>query len=96
MYSENSCYTQIVTPDDPKLKKHGVLIDEKAGIWTYRLYPDQEEGMPSKQIGEHRVFDRGCRYGVIGVFNCTNLKHLNALLSASKEATDDTSPFDVD
>lgn len=93
MYSENNCYTIVVLTDDPRVEKSRATIDEKSDTWTAPHPGDPALAPQTQKIGEDRYFDRGSRWGVIGVYDRTKLEHLNSMIRDSQEATDDTSSF---
>ncbi len=96
MYSDNVCYTIVVLADDPKVEKSGATIDEKNGTWTAPHPGDPALAPQTQRIGEDRYFNRGSRWGVIGVYDRTKLEHLNSMVRDSQSATEDTSPFSED
>ena len=68
-YCSNTCYVRLLEGKEPE----GYLIDLEEGIWTY-----QEKVF---QIGtEMRYCEWGCREGVIGIYDRSNLGHLKNLL----------------
>lgn len=88
IYSKNPCYPAIVLPDDPRVVDAEVTINEKWGIWTA---PDPHSGhlrMRTYKIGvERRSCEKGCRWGVIGVYDRKDLKHLDLMLFAAIQET---------
>jgi hypothetical protein len=89
MYSENNCYTTVVVPDDPRVTKAGVIIDEAHGTWKFTGTAAWDIQNPVRQIGKGYVRQQGSRWGVIGVFDRTSLDQLDSMNSYSKEATAD-------
>ena len=84
-YSSNTCYTQLSEGDEPK----GCSVDLEKGVWTF--------GGGVFQIGmEMRHCDWGCYWGVIGVYDRSNLEHLKNLLYHSREAVRGPSRLDDD
>ncbi|MEK7195466.1 MAG: hypothetical protein AAB655_02105 [Patescibacteria group bacterium] len=96
MFADNECYTDVVLPDDPKVKKSRAVIEENKGTWTAPHPSDPALAPQTRKIGESRYFEHGSRWGVIGVYDRTLLNHLAAMVSAGCGATDRTSPHEVD
>ncbi len=93
MFSDNVCYTVVVSADDLRVKKSGATIDEENGTWTAPHPGDPALAPQTQKIGEDRYFSRGSRWGVIGVYDRTNLSQLNSMVRDSQTATDDSSSF---
>ena len=83
IYSGNVCYTSVVSIDDLRVVD-GCKIAPEEGVWKSNRY-----GARPMPIGEAWHCDRGSRGGVIGVYDRTNLSHLNSMISAAKKATED-------
>lgn len=88
VYADNTLYTRVFPPDHPEVQKHHVIIYENEGIWSAPHNSDSGMLRQIPRIGEKRYIAWGCRYGAIGVYDCTNLEHLNSMLCHAKEATD--------
>jgi hypothetical protein len=89
IFSENECYTEVVLPDNPKVKKSGTAIDEGGGTWTAPDPNDPAKPAQTQEIGRGRYFGRcDSHWGVVGVYDRTNLGHLNAMVSDACNATD--------
>jgi len=84
MYASNSCYTTLVGADDPKVSEAKVTIDAKAGTWTGQ--DPSYYAVVTRPIGTSRYCDHRSRWGVIGVYDRTNLTHLNQMISTAREA----------
>jgi|GEM_PF-1914250 len=80
-YSENECYTNVVSAGK---KIQGLEIDSENGLWSFREWKDIEIG-ESRNINDYHGIAR--KYGVIGVYDRTNTKHLDFMVSAGREAT---------
>jgi hypothetical protein len=76
-YADNNAYTTVVKLVGYKDKYFS--IDITHGNWVY-------DGK-TYNIGEPRYCEWGCHWGVIGVYDRTNITHLNRMISLSKEAT---------
>ncbi len=90
MYASNNCCTKVVLPDDPRVKESGAIIDEEKGIWSAPNSEDPAREPQIQKIGQSRHIFRGCRHGVIGVYDRTNFKHLEAIVYDGCEAVRDT------
>ena len=87
VYAANNCYTDLLLPDDPRVAKAGVTIDEARGTWTYSgLNESAHRVTQQHQIGEGFSRPHGWRWGVIGVYNKADLEHLRSMISDAKEA----------
>lgn len=87
MYSDNTCYTRVVTLEEaeqkPRKSSGYFKVDPKKGEWRreYRFRT------VTKKIGESMYMDHGCRYGVIGVYDRTKIEHLDSMVYDGREAT---------
>ncbi len=93
-YSGNTSYTRVT-----ELKKflkaqdglNDVEVDLANGRWTYKdecnNSPDRCRGIKGFDFGSSRRCRWGSQWGVIGIFDRTNIDHLQAMISASKAAT---------
>ena len=95
MFADNNSYTNVVLADDPPVKKSGATINERDGTWTAPHPSDPAKLPQTRKIGESRYFEVSC-WGVIGVYDCTKLEHLNSMVRDSQGATDNTPPFLAD
>ena len=82
-YASNTCYTTVVPLDE---NEQDVRVNIPKSCWsmvkTKRLY----------RIGEEmRHCDNGCRGGVIGIYDRTNINHLDYMVHHSGEATESES-----
>jgi len=74
-YSENEAVIKVVSLRDPEVKKAGLVINELNNTWTS---PDM--GMEPIKIGNNFPAIRGFSFAIIGVYDRTNLRHLNAMI----------------
>lgn len=75
VYASNDCYTHL-QEEIPE----GVEVNTQKGTWCF-------EGKTYKIGDEMRHCNHGSRWGVIGVYDRTNIEHLNAMVNHSEEAT---------
>jgi len=87
MYASNTCYTTILEPGDPLVLKADVLIDEGKETWARPI--SGSENLKIIKIGDSHRCDYGAKWGAIGVYDRTNLNHLNSMVHAAREATRD-------
>ena len=80
-----SCITQVVTlaEAEQNAQECKFKLDLKNGQWQ-REYDFRTV---IKKIGEMVRMNYGCRYGVIGVYDRTEIDHLNRMVSDNREAT---------
>jgi hypothetical protein len=96
VWANNECYTCVVDlsfvserevpggemGEEPYTWKWAKLvIDTKKGTW--------EHGDKKGKIGYSFTSYYDCRYGLIGIYDKTNIQHLNHMVSDAKEATED-------
>ena len=86
MYASNSCYTNVVGPDDKRVREAKVTIDADSGTWT-ESKSFGYSGEQTYKIGESRHCGRGSRWGVIGVYDRTDIAQLDSMVHAAREAT---------
>jgi len=82
-YASNSCYTQVITAEEAEQQTENLIIDTVNGTWTF----DRE----TFSIGERGIRWHGSRkkrYGIIGVYDRTNIRHLDLMVIDGKEATE--------
>ncbi len=82
-YASNSCYTQVITAEEAEQQTENLIIDTVNGTWTF----DGE----TFSIGERGIRWHGSRkkrYGIIGVYDRTNIRHLDLMVIDGKEATE--------
>jgi hypothetical protein len=78
-FASNTCYVTVA-----EVKPKDVTLDLENGTWSTTAV---ERGMKSTfEIGAYRTYFDDGRYGTIGVFNRTNIKHLNSLAHAATTA----------
>lgn len=93
MFSENECLAEVVQPDSSRVEKSGTTIDEVSGTWTSPDPNDPAKPTQTLEIGQGRYFDRcDSHRGVIGVYDRTDLRHLNTMVSNACSATDKFPP----
>ena len=96
IWADNTCYTSVVElsevdarmvydGEDKKYWSWGELvIDESKGTWKQRN--------KSGQIGDHFSNPSGLwnesRYGLIGIYDRTNIKHLGYMIRHAQEAVE--------
>jgi hypothetical protein len=99
IWGSNTCHTKVVDPDyvserqvyDGEDKKHWkwakLKLDLKEGTWKH--------GKKEAKIGKH--FRDPCgiwsenRYGLIGIYDRTNLEHLDSMVDDAQAATESRS-----
>ena len=88
MYARNNCYTVIVSPDDPLVEEAKTIIDADTGTFT-APNPSLRGDVHTYRIGnESRHFsNHSYRSGTIGVYDRTNLAHLNNMVHTAESAT---------
>lgn len=68
-----------------------IEVDLANGRWTYKdecnNSPDRCRGIKGFDFGKGRHGRWGSRWGVIGIFDRTNIDHLNGMLYESRVAT---------
>ncbi len=78
-----------------KVKDKRLSVNVEKGVWSYRLlhkvkgdkkYVGIEIGTSRGEIGPHPHYDY--RWGVIGVYDKTNIQHLNNMIYAVEESTE--------
>jgi len=81
-YASNSCYTKVITAEEAE-QTENLIIDTINGTWTFdgETFPIGERG-----IRWHGSRER--RYGIIGVYDRTNTRHLDSMVIDGKEATE--------
>jgi hypothetical protein len=77
-YASNNCYVSVTEIDGNNQELDSLVLDLEKGLWSYRNYRD-------KQIGDSRLCSEQ-RFGVIGVYDRTNITHLNSMVNAVKDA----------
>lgn len=81
-YSSNICYTRVNRAD--KVSTRNFELDLVNGTWTVMDFNSKPY---TNSIGKRRYIEHGCRGGIIGVYDRTNIQHLNSMVSDSQEAT---------
>ncbi len=82
-YSGNTCYTKLKELNIDNLPAHVERVDLENGVWMFRS--PLERG--TYKIGtESRICEYGCRFGVIGIYDRTNIAHLKNMFCATHEA----------
>jgi hypothetical protein len=91
-YSPNACYTNVVDASSRECTPYEELtLDLENGKWTYHL---SHRVKRTKEIGQSGYVPSGERGGVIGVYDRTNIKHLNSMVFASNDAVRERHPID--
>ncbi|MCX6775060.1 MAG: hypothetical protein NTY99_03150 [DPANN group archaeon] len=74
-----------------KWEGQSVVVDLEKKVWNYQLYSTEWNNVPIGQsrslIPRKAVIHQEYKQGVIGVYDRTNTKHLDAMASAAIEAT---------
>ncbi len=87
-YAFNECYTQVVSLEEPEVKKQKIIINELGGTWS-------RSGSESTfKIGEPCYPRYKCSYKIIGIYDRTKIEHLNTMVYAANEAVRDRSHDD--
>jgi len=81
-YASNTCNVQVVPLNE---EKQNVRVDMLKGLW----YMIKIQGLYYRIGEEMRYCENGSQGGVVGVYNKTDVKHLNHMVHHSKEATSD-------
>jgi len=94
IFADNTCYTKIVElsevsgrkvhdPEDGWWNWDKIELDLKKGTWKH--------GRKHGNIGGACRYDGGSRngYGLIGIYDRTNIDHLDSMVHDGKEATTD-------
>ena len=80
-YSPNICYTQVLAL---KNVKHENYVDVMRGLWSF-------DDWHNVAIGESRSLyldGSKMKYGIIGVYDRTDISHLDAMVYAAKKFTE--------
>ena len=87
-YSQNECYTSVLSikQAEEKYKEYGFSVDAEKNTWSF----DKKDYL----IPISRTCQHGSRWGIIGVYNRNNDRHLGLMVSHSKEATSSPSYHD--
>lgn len=93
MYSPNVCYAKVVGKQPEEIE-----VDLQMGTWSYKEKQLNHGGWQEFKIGSQvRHCSHGSRGGMIGVYDRTNVQHLDSMVHAAAEATRDRSgAFEVD
>ena len=83
MYSGNICYAKVVSKMPEEIE-----VDLQKGTWSYKEKRLNHGGWQEFKIGSQvRHCEDGCRGGMIGVYDRTNVQHLDSMVHAAGEAT---------
>ena len=85
-FASNTCYTEVKRADD--LRDENLQIDTAKGLWSYSPWKDV-------RVGHARFVDNCSRYGVIGVYDSSDVMHLDTMVHDAME-TVDRHAIDVD
>ena len=96
IFASNTCYTEVVELSEVSGRK---VHDPEDGWWKWAMIElDLEKGTwrhgknkKGKIGGSCRYESSGSRneYGLIGIYDKTNIKHLGSMVHDGKEATED-------
>jgi len=86
-YTSNICYTTVTPLDINNLPKEVLSVDTSNGTW--KMVPSTSQKTLRIRHDMRRCED-GCRGGVIGIYDRTNIEHLNSMPHAAKDATRET------
>lgn len=83
-YAHNNCYTTLFSLKDilKDINDKEFSIDLEKGLWSYRWWKDNKIGESRSKYGNF-----GADVGIIGVYDKSNLQHLENMKNASKEHT---------
>lgn len=81
-YSPNNCYVQVVDVKDVKEKNFSIDIPKET--WSYDSWKDIEIGNSRSPFHPRNGL---YEYGIIGVYNRLDTKHISNLASAAREFT---------
>jgi hypothetical protein len=81
VYSQNNCYTSVLSikKAEEEYEKWSFSVDVDKNTWSFHG--------KNYKISESRTCEYGARWGIIGVYNRLNDKHLDYMVGASKKAT---------
>jgi hypothetical protein len=91
VYTSNECYTNVISYKESQLKpSYKIVIENDKWIWI----PNSDTKI-SSTIGTKRTIYRGNGWskneaghsGIIGVYDKTDVEHLNRMVRDSQEAT---------
>ena len=80
-YRQNTCYTTVIPLEKAveKYKEQKLSVNKENSTWNFK---NRE-----RKIGQSRSCERGSRWGIIGVYDSSNIDQLNSMVSHSQEAT---------
>lgn len=85
MYASNTCYTTVVGKMPEEIE-----VDLQQGTWSYKDKRQNNHGWHEFKIGSQaRHCSHGSRGGMIGVYDRTNVQHLDTMVSVARDATRD-------
>jgi hypothetical protein len=87
-YNSNNCYTDVTKLDINNLPGGVLSVDPSEGTWQAKNARLGHWPTVNLRIGvDVRRCDDTRRFGVIGIYDCTNVTHLGKMISDAKEAT---------
>lgn len=84
-FGNNSSCLEAISPDNPKVDKLGVVIDEEKGVWSAPDMMDPARPRQMRGIGDSRHVPLGAHHGAIGVFDRTNIKDIQLMVQTAVE-----------
>ncbi|MBU0907189.1 MAG: hypothetical protein KKD18_04345 [Nanoarchaeota archaeon] len=94
-YADNTCYTRVLSLAEAREVDPALFVYPHKGTWSFMQRGLSKPGYRERTIGEGIAGERGSRGGIIGVYDATNLEHLNAMVHMAREATrEPSSPLD--
>ncbi|MAH03849.1 hypothetical protein CMI39_03635 [Candidatus Pacearchaeota archaeon] len=86
-YAVNNCWTNVKEISDIDDKDFSINLEKE--LWSYRCWKDIKIG---KKRSPYTTYSDECREGIIGVYDKTNIKHLDFLVHDAIESTKDNTP----
>jgi hypothetical protein len=88
-YASNNCYAQVIDLKDLKNKPEDRFrVDVEKGLWNYRCWENVEIGQRRSPYDQNRNKSKS---GIIGVYDRTNVSHLDNMVHDVKSALDSDS-----
>lgn len=88
-YSQNSCCTSVVKLTDSEKQFSNLELDLSNNKWRFK--DGEYNNNQFWNIGRCRYVANGKHFGVIGLYDMTNLEHLNMMAAHSQSATSEPS-----
>jgi len=90
-YASNICYTELVKLELDKLPDGVLSVDLNEGTWEADIPNFCYSTKRTLRFGdEKRKCPDSCRFGTIGIYDKSNIVHLNTMLHDAQDATEET------